>query len=517
MRPAKPSTRTFYRMLAGACGKVRGRIDLSSGSLHWIEGSFLALLGYAEGEVRFDFEDIPHLVNEPDVDLFREAWARLRNGNPVHFETRLVDQGGQARWMCITATTDKTPGQMLLAIEDVQERRAMVDAEVERRRTAGLETLAAGIAHEFNNLLTPVRGFVEMALGSLQDGHPAADGLRTALAQVDRCSDLVDMILHSGRKAVLHRRRADLPSVITTTLRLARSLTTPTRSVLFAGRVPADLPDAYIDQAAIRVALLHLLRNAISALPNGGEVTVSADVLRSPDEGPEAADFLWISVRDHGIGIRKEDLAYIFDPFFTTRNRSEARGLGLSMVQGVAEQHGGWVQVQSEQGKGTDIRMFLPIWRETNMPFSVTSGEAGDLLRNRAAGRVLVCEPRKAIRLLAGKVFDDQGWRVSETENLAEAEELLAANPERFDLVAIEAAECGTQPLTVIRALQQLLGQSRVLVLNATPRDRGWSSLGAEPGLAFAGAPFSPRTLWQEVHKLMSSGSGPASPIGTRP
>jgi signal transduction histidine kinase len=472
-------------VVSGACGDAQGRLDLRTRAVRWQHDGLHRILGHDPALLRLDLDDLPHLAFAEDADLLLGAVERMANGNPVELEVRLLDGAGRPRWVRLTAARNRSANALALGVEDVQERRARLDAEAERHRSRGLETLAAGLAHEFNNLLTPVRGYVEMALMALVGEHPSAPGLRTALAQVDRCAELVEVIQHCGRKAVLHRRRTDLASLAGTTLRLARPATPARRPVEFRMQAAEVLPDVWVDQASVRMALLHLLRNAAEALPEGGVVHVAVDPL--VDGGEEDVDFVRLSVRDEGVGIRPEELAFIFDPFFTTHGRSEARGLGLSMVQGVADQHGGWVRAQSQPGRGTEIEMFLPTWQEAHdhAPLTVRSG---------AGRRAVVLEVGKALRLLVGKVLDGEGWRTAEADSLAEAHAALSGLRAGCDLLVVGSS--ALPGAGEARALRAAAGaRARLLLLHADPRRPEWAGLAGDCQVRFLGPAFSPRSL----------------------
>ena len=487
--------RDFYRVVSGAYGEALGLLHLDSRTVEWKGLGLSQLLGHGPDDLRLDLDDLPHLTHAEDRDLFQQALDRVANGNPVELEFRLVDHAGHARWFHFTAAKGRTEGVMGLALQDVHERRSQIDAQVEQRRFHGLETLAAGIAHEFNNLLTPVRGHVELAMAGLSATHPSREGLATALRQIDRCADLVEMIQHSGRKAVLHRRRSDLRGVIAASLRLAQSLSTSRAPLTFSFRAAEPLPDVLADQACVRLALMHLLRNAASALPQGGEISVTARVLDTGLESQEEADFVEICVQDPGVGIRPEDLAFIFDPFFTTRGRAEARGLGLSMVQGIVEQHGGWVQAHSKPGHGTQIKMFLPIWKESAQVPPAESPGAEPRARKRPHPSVLLCVARKSIRLLAARVLDEQGWRVTETDTLPDATACLEAGGCRIDLAILDAALIHPPSAEAVSLLLSRLTRPRLLLMHASAQDPLWAAFAGRAGIAFAGPAFSPRDL----------------------
>jgi hypothetical protein len=227
-------------------------------------------------------------------------------------------------------------------------------------------------------------------------------------------------------------------------------------------------------------------------------VKVSAEVLPPENQSQKDADFILLSVKDHGLGIRKEDLAFIFDPFFTTHSRSEARGLGLSMVQGIAEQHGGWVQVHSQPGQGTEVRVFLPTLNAEPHRGEETVG----LTRTHSVHRAIVCSNSKATRILAGKVFHEMNWRIAETHSLAETFELLTLEPGRHELLCLDSATCPRGMDDELKKVLGLLSHPRLIVLNSTGREGCWKSTTKQLVAVFAGNPFSPRKLQKAVEQF---------------
>ncbi len=279
--------------------------------------------------------------------------ARRKDGTTFPVEVRLRRLEG-------------LPGEpkVLALVRDLTgERRRQQELRVQER-LAALGELAAGIAHDFNNLLTPVCNYPEM----LRDLPGVPDRVRRALEvigeQGHRAARLVHQLLDFGRGAPPDRRVLDLRSFVPEVGEMVR------RTLPDAVEVRVEIPEGsdlrvWADPVQIQQILVNLAVNARDAMPKGGGLTFAADRVRLPAEPvepgtPEEGEWVRLTVRDTGEGIPSDVRPRIFDPFFTTRGPGEGTGLGLSQVHGLVTEHGGRITVESEPGRGTVFRMYLP-------------------------------------------------------------------------------------------------------------------------------------------------------------
>jgi two-component system cell cycle sensor histidine kinase/response regulator CckA len=238
-------------------------------------------------------------------------------------------------------------------------------AEMERllqeRTLEAIERLASGVAHKFNNLLQVIQGYAELGLITLDPSHSVHSNLARIKEAAQRAAALVQGLVAFSRRQAGRRRPLDLKLFLTQVeSRLQRILPAgiDLRLAPFGERIRISA-----DTASMEQVLIHLVLNACEAMPQGGLVTLEAHLMR--DDGAEATAlgltpgaYVCLSVSDTGVGIEPEIVGQIFEPFFTTKDT--ASGLGLAVVWGIVRQHGGRVEVSSQVGQGTTVRVYLP-------------------------------------------------------------------------------------------------------------------------------------------------------------
>lgn len=250
---------------------------------------------------------------------------------------------------------------------------------LQQERLAVVGQFAAGVAHDFNNIMTIVQGHTALigARESISSGGQIS--LQEITTAADRAAGLTQQLLAFSRKQVIRLVEVDIVEGISTlSSSLARSVG-PQTSVTFA--YAPNLPPVRADVRQLEHVLKHLLSNANDAMPEGGTIHVSLDSIvinevestRHTDRRP--GRFVRLKVRDTGCGIDPITLQKIFEPFFTTKDVGHGTGLGLSTVYGIAKQHEGWVEVQSQLGEGSEFRVYLPHYpsnRESNSGLPLT-------------------------------------------------------------------------------------------------------------------------------------------------
>jgi len=252
----------------------------------------------------------------------------------------------------------------------IQAQRLAESRLIRSARLAAVGEMAAGVAHELNNPLTTVTGFVELAIEGLPADSPLRSDLELVLHEAHRARSVVRRLLDFSRPVEDQRTRADVNDLITQVLPLFQHLAR-TSGINVITELDQDLPWLPIDSNQIKQVLINLIHNAIQAMPRGGDLTISS--FREQRHGferpgqPEQAEppiynqWVCIQITDTGEGIPEEILERIFEPFFSTRPAGKGTGLGLSVSYGIISSHGGWIEVDSQPDQGSRFRIYLPI------------------------------------------------------------------------------------------------------------------------------------------------------------
>ena len=226
---------------------------------------------------------------------------------------------------------------------------------IQAAKLAAVGEMAAGIAHELNNPLTSVTGFVELALEEVLEGSEMHQDLEIVLREALRARSVVRRLLDFARQSESVRARASLNEIVEDVVALSKHL-------IHSGGVKLNLdlevalPWVLVDINQMKQVLLNLVHNALQAMPNGGEMKVLTETVARSNR-----DWVVVSVMDTGVGISQADLARIFEPFFTTKGNRGGTGLGLSVTYGIVTDHGGRIEVESQPGSGSKFTVWLPL------------------------------------------------------------------------------------------------------------------------------------------------------------
>lgn len=226
-------------------------------------------------------------------------------------------------------------------------------------RLAAVGEMAAGVAHELNNPLTTVTGFVELVLEDLPPDSQQKADLQLVLDEAYRARGVVRRLLDFSRPVEDQRVRADLNDLIAQVLPLVSHLAR-TNGVTIHTYLSEGLPWIDLDPNQIKQVLLNLIHNGLQAMPTGGDLTV-ATLIESVQSNDRSADYLAFQVKDTGQGILPENMERIFEPFFSTRPAGKGTGLGLSVSYGIISSHGGWIEVDSTPTQGSCFTVYLPV------------------------------------------------------------------------------------------------------------------------------------------------------------
>lgn len=334
------------------------------------------------------------LLDDPSRQLAQKRRTQLTNGLPVSdtFEGTFVGKDGGLVNTLITSTPfigdGGWMGSMFL-ITNITELRGTEAALRQSQRVESLGVLAGGLAHDINNMLTPVLTLTEIALREVPDGSIANECLSKALLAAERATETVKQLLAFSRAETPERQVHQFQHVVRNAVALVRA--TMPATVKVDGEVPEG--DGYVltDPTQIHQLLMNLASNARDAMRDKGTLTISLQRLestatlgtKSVDDGP----CMILKVRDTGDGIPTEAIERVFDPFFTTKGVNEGTGLGLSVVHGIVKNHEGEILVRSQPGEGTEFSIVFPVLphkagatgkRNTTQAEAGTSGEPSD-------------------------------------------------------------------------------------------------------------------------------------------
>lgn len=351
------------------------------GETLFLNSAFERLVGYSHEEllasgIGADF------VHPDDRDAVAARAALRSEGDigPASFEVRLVNRSNATVSLQCDAAAIEFEGRncVLVAARDVTAQRAAEarerEVDLQLQRSARLESvglLAGGVAHEFNNLLTVIIGYAELAAASVDADGEARMEIGESVNAAKKAAAITRQLLTFASRQSIEACDVDLNDVV----RDAESLLQPLigEHIVLTHRTSATSLPVHIDPGQFEQVIVNLVVNARDAMPEGGQLTLETGCAL-PDRLPGAevpvvgsAGFALLTVTDTGTGIRPELMERIFEPFFTTKEQGKGTGLGLATCYGIVKQAGGHITVESETGRGTSFKVYLPL-RETPKP-----------------------------------------------------------------------------------------------------------------------------------------------------
>ena len=332
-------------------------------------------------------------------------------------------------------------------VKDRSEMRVLENQLRESQKMGTIGQLAGGIAHDFNNLLTAIRGnltLAELTPASNQAG--VRDKLQNANHATTRAAELVKSLLGYSRRStgVAVRKATNLKRLLADVQNLLKHSVDPRVTIQMRGGMDASYATG--DATQIEQVMLNLCLNARDALPadNGViEIAVENVTHRLPSktaESNESADFVMLVVRDNGHGISEDHRQRIFEPFFTTKAGSKGSGLGLSTAQDIVREHGGWIEFESEVGRGSEFRVFLPRLLNPEQIEEEAPIESGPAINAPVGAQttILVVDDEAPVRSIAMNMLGFLGYRVLEACDGLQALDMLLRSQEKVDAVLLD-------------------------------------------------------------------------------
>jgi signal transduction histidine kinase len=297
--------------------------------------------------------------------------------------------------------------------------------------------LAAGVAHDFNNILTVIHGNASLLQDQLSQDPSCAESLNDISTAAERATRLVRQLLAFSRKQMLKPEVLNLGQVVGHLEEMLKRLLGD--HITFEVKTTSNLPPVHADLSMMEQVIMNLSVNARDAMPKGGKLTVGIDAVTVTNDDVQKnseirpGQYVCLSVSDTGCGIAPELLPRVFDPFFTTKEIGKGTGLGLATVYGIVKQHHGWVDAQSAVSKGTTFRIFLPACTEDSQPEDPS--QTPNTTAKKGTECVLVVEDEDRVRNLTVAVLRKNGYRVLEAASGKDALDVFQDHSSEIDLL----------------------------------------------------------------------------------
>ena len=472
-----------------------------------VNPGFQRVTGYVREELLGKTPKQLGIWNEPDAESAMLQTLRSEM-SARNVQCRFRGKSGQVLDILLSVEVVELDGKpyLLIIAQDITEQTKLENQLRQAQKMEAVGQLAAGVAHDFNNILAVVQGNASLLLSSQEPGTAEVKPLESICAAADRAGKLVRQLLMFSRKQLPELHPMNLRDTLATVSEMLPRVLTPMIEVEV--HVPENLPNVCADAGMLESVVMNLAVNARDAMPEGGRIRVSADTIyinaeaaRSTPEMREG-QFVRLSVADTGCGISPEVLPRIFEPFFTTKPVGKGTGLGLATVYGITRQHHGWVEVESAINQGTTFHVLLPAIADAKpepkpAPPKPRPSEGG-------GETILVVEDEPDLRDLVSQVLESRGYKVVSAGSGAEALETWAKRSGNIDLLLTDMVM--PDGLTGVKLAERLTTESpglRVIFTSGYSAGMPGTELANIEARHFLAKPYRPSTLLEVVRRSL--------------
>ncbi len=480
----------------------------AGGKVDYINPFFLHLTGYERSEV----------LGEPWLRFFPESQRAtmqqafhelLEQGRHAHYEAPVVTKAGKERLIAWNNTVlrdrEGRPAGTLSIGEDITEH-AQLEAQLRQaQKMEAVGRLAGGVAHDFNNVLTAIFGYVEMVIEDLPATSPSRQDLQEVVKAASRAATLTRQLLAFSRQQILQPRVLSVSDVVQDLEKMLRRVIG--EDVTFRIVLAPDLGNVRADASQLEQVLMNLVVNARDAMPTGGKLSIETKNVELTEEYADQhvpvvpGAYVMLAVSDTGIGMSPEVQARVFEPFFTTKEKGKGTGLGLSTVYGIVKQSGGNVWVYSEQGRGTTFKIYLP-----RVDAAVETVGRSDLVRPLGGTEtILVAEDDDVLRPLVRALLTKLGYTVLAAANADAALAHARAHQGPIHLLLSDVVMPGASGRELARHLAESRPDAKVLYVSGYTDDAIVHHGMLEPGLNYLQKPFTPDALARKVRGVLDA------------
>ena len=481
--------------------------DVDRNPLWWSDETY-RIFGHRPGSVEVTNALFFSAVHPDDVPRVRAAVTEaLKSGTSYQVDHRIRRPDGSQRVVREQASIERdargVPVRMTGTVLDVTGQRRLEDQLRQAQKMEAVGQLAGGVAHDFNNLLTTVLASHELLASQLPADGPHREDLEMIRQAAGRAAELTRSLLAFSRQQALEPRAVSLEALLANFVRLARRVVPEDVEVSVQVETPQSVIRA--DPVAVEQMLMNLVTNARDAMAGGGTLRLAVGRGRLDEEHVrtwgwgEPGEYVTMSVSDSGVGMDAATVQHIFEPFFTTKPVGQGTGLGMSMVYGLVKQHGGFITVYSEPGRGTTVRVYFPAVAEE-------AGEHRVAPPPRPRGgheTILLVEDDASLRRTATRVLEKHGYTVVTATDGQDALSLVRSRPAAPDLIISDVVMPRASGPQLLAALRAAGATPRMLFTSGyTARDVHERSL-LEHDVPFLAKPWTIDDLLRKVRDVL--------------
>ncbi|MBI5198621.1 MAG: PAS domain S-box protein [Nitrospirae bacterium] len=485
--------------------------DSSGKIISWNSGAE-KIFGYAEEEVIL--KPLTILIPERYREAHQKGFERMHSTGESRIAGKILELNGLRKdggefplEISLSLWKFREETCCTAIVRDITEHKNLEEQLRHAQKMEAIGQLAGGIAHDFNNMLNAIIGFGSLMEMNMNNDDPNRTHLKEILGAGERATHLTKGLLAYSRKQIIDLKPENLNEII-------RAVEKFLRSIIGADiELKMILSDkeliAMVDSSQIQQVLMNIATNARDAMPDGGELIIEAGIVQMDEKYVkmhgygELGFYALISITDTGIGMDEKTTKRIFEPFFTTKETGKGTGLGLSIVYGIIKQHGGFINVYSEPGRGTTFKIYLPFIKSD-------VEEAGTIQETApypAGGTemVLIAEDNEAVRKLIRDALERFGYKVIAAEDGEDAIEKFMENKEEIRLLLLDLIMPRKNGKEVYEKIKEIKPDIKAIFLSGYTADILFKRGILDEGSDFILKPVSPREILRKVREVLDS------------
>jgi len=480
----------------------------TQGIIEYVNPAFERTTGYTRTEA---IGQNPRIFasGEHDVSFFRDMWEILTRGE--NWTGRIINKKKDGSFYTEEATISpvRNPsGDIINYVAVKRDITIEVKLEEQLRQAQKMEAvgqLAGGVAHDFNNLLQVINGYTELVLAEINQEHSAYEFIKEIAKAGDRAQSLVSQLLSFSRRQIINPVDLDLNEVTEKLMKMIRRVIGEHIQCEF---IPGyELGTIKADFGQMEQILMNLCVNSRDALAGGGSISIeTGNVLIDAEYAgihpwAKPGRYVLLSVTDDGCGMDKKTIAGIFDPFFTTKSIGKGTGLGMSTVYGIVKQHNGEIQVYSEPGKGTVIKIYMPV--VARRAGSIANQVDAPVMGGRET--ILVAEDDDMVRNLTRQTLVMAGYTVIDAKNGNDALGLFVKHADKINLLMLDVVMPGLGGKEVYDRIQETHPDVPTLFCSGYSQNAIHTGFVLDSDLYFIQKPYSSNSLLRKIRKILDS------------
>ncbi|MEI6520364.1 MAG: ATP-binding protein, partial [bacterium] len=490
--------------------------SISNGKKLYMNKQFTEIYGWSDE----DIVDVPTFFEKvyPDPEYRKQVIERvnadLASGDPTRMiwdNMRITTETGEKRYIYARNIPLSEQDLMVSTVQDITERiraeeeKAKLEEQFQHsQKMESIGQLAGGVAHDLNNLLTPILGYGDMLYEEFIDGDQRKESVEQIILAGERARDMVQQLLAFSRKQMLDFKSININDTINGFASLLKR--TIRENIAINIVLTPQVPSIRGDIGQLEQVIMNLAVNAQDAMPSGGMLTIKTSVVAIDEDyiteytQIKPGKYVLLTISDTGQGMSAETRAHLFEPFFTTKEKGKGTGLGLATTYGIVKQHGGQITIYSELGHGTTCNIYLPILDKEII-------ESIQVIKKTTCTHgtetILVVEDNDIVRKLTNAVLTQHGYTVLLAEDGPEALRILDEFEDKVDMVLTDVVMPGMSGKELCEIITPQYPDMKILYMSGYAEDVIMHQGVLEKGVAFLHKPFTVQMLAAKVREVL--------------